>query len=267
MNFQPPSRGGRPEKATWPLTVVATHDVTPRMRRVSLVGEDMSAFAYRPGQDLVLALPQPGEAARRHYTIRAFDPVEQRLEIDVVMHGDNPGPAWARNARIGDTLEAVGPRGRTSLNAAADWHLFVGDETALPGIFAMAETLPAKARAWAILEIQDAGEEQPLEGAAQIQVRWLHRGGPIKPHSQALIDAVAAFEIPEGVGQLYLLGETSTVRAQRQGLIARGFSKMQITAEGYWRPGRVGGHDHVFDAETLAHMAVAKAFRRREGVR
>jgi hypothetical protein len=25
----------------------------------------------------------------------------------------------------------------------------------------------------------------------------------------------------------------------------RGMSRDQIYAEGYWRPGRVGGHDHV----------------------
>jgi NADPH-dependent ferric siderophore reductase len=33
----------------------------------------------------------------------------------------------------------------------------------------------------------------------------------------------------------------------RRELIARGFPKQQISAEGYWRPGRVGGHDHVDD--------------------
>ena len=32
---------------------------------------------------------------------------------------------------------------------------------------------------------------------------------------------------------------------QRHYLLASGFDKAQVTAEGYWRPGRVGGHDHV----------------------
>ena len=62
-----------------------------------------------------------------------------------------------------------------------------------------------------------------------------------------LIEAIVNFEPPPGVGHVYLLGETSTVRAQRQNLVARGFPKDHIFAEGYWRPDRIGGHDHVDD--------------------
>ncbi len=62
-----------------------------------------------------------------------------------------------------------------------------------------------------------------------------------------MIQTITRFEPPPGVGHVYLLGETSTVRAQRQALVAKGFPKAQIFAEGYWRPGRVGGHDHVDD--------------------
>ena len=44
-----------------------------------------------------------------------------------------------------------------------------------------------------------------------------------------------------------MLGETSTIRRQRHDLIARGMGKEQIFGEGYWRPGRVGGHDHLVE--------------------
>ncbi|MFI4936435.1 MAG: siderophore-interacting protein [Caulobacterales bacterium] len=241
--FPFPARAHRP---TWPLTVVGAADLTPRMRRVSLVGESLTGFAYRPGQDLALMLPDArGQVARRHYTIRRFDPVEQRLEIDVVLHGQSPGAEWARGARIGDPLIAQGPRGRTVVSGRADWHLFTGDETALPAIFAMVESLPAGATAFAILEVEGAEEEQALETDARLDLTWIHRNGPPGPSSPALIEALAAFQLPAGAGHAYVIGETSTVRSQRQGLIARGFPKHQIAAEGYWRPGRTGGHDHV----------------------
>ena len=70
MNTQPTNFFGRPQRPTWRLTVVGARDVTPRMREVSLVGDDLSAFSYRPGQDLVLNLPTGDGFARRHYTIR-----------------------------------------------------------------------------------------------------------------------------------------------------------------------------------------------------
>ena len=245
----------RPPLPRWPLTVVDAFDVTPRLRRVRLIGEDLDGFSFRPGQDLVLNIPTGGEIARRHYTIRGFDRDELRLDIDVVLHGDSPAVGWARSAKLDDAIEVEGPRGRTVLAPEADWHLFVGDETCLPGIFAMAETLPATTKAFVILEVAGPDEEQPLASAADVEVRWLPRGGPAEPSSPTLIQNVAAFTPPLGDGHAYVIGETSTVRAIRQGLIGRGFPRDRIAAEGYWRPGRIGGHDHVFDAEMMEARA------------
>ncbi len=239
----------RPPRPTWRLTVVGARDVTPRMREVSLIGDDLAAFAYRPGQDLVLGLPTETGTARRHYTVRRFDPTELRLDIQFVMHGDAPAARWARQTRLGDRLVAEGPRGRTVVSGEADWRLFTGDETALPGIAAMIESLPRGERAFAIVEVAGPDEEQPIETAAELEVLWLHRGGAPAAPSRALIDALAAFELPPGVGQACVIGETATVRAQRQSLLARGMEKRQIAAEGYWRPGRVGGHDHILEPD------------------
>jgi NADPH-dependent ferric siderophore reductase len=143
------------------------------------------------------------------------------------------------------------------INPAADWHLFVGDETGLPAILAMLESLPAETAATAILEVENGLERQPHAGSDSVAMEWFHRGGRGASPSQALIDRLALFAPPPGVGHAYIIGETSTVRAIRQGLIARGFPRERITAEGYWRPGRVGGHDHVFDADERAERVVA----------
>jgi NADPH-dependent ferric siderophore reductase len=242
---------GRRERPSWRLTVVGARDVTPRMREVSFIGEDLARFAYRPGQDLVLSLPTPQGVARRHYTIRRFDACELRLDIQFVLHGASPATRFARSAAIGEEIVAEGPRGRTSAAGEADWRLFTGDETALPGIAAMIESLPARERAFAIVEVAGPEEEQAIESDAAVEVRWLHRGGLPTAASPRLIDALASFRLPPGVGQACVIGETATVRAQRHDLIARGLPKSQIAAEGYWRPGRVGGHDHVFDPEMI----------------
>lgn len=251
--FAIPTRVPRP---AWPLTVVGAKDLTPRMRRVSLIGEGLDLFAYRPGQDLVLTLPTDGGVARRHYTIRRFDREELRLDIDFVMHGSSPATNWAHSVRIGDPLLAEGPRGRTVINNRADWHLFTGDETALPAIAAMIESLPAGVRAFAFVEVAGPEEEVAIETEARVDFAWLHRGGPPVAASAGLIGAVASFEPPAGPGHAYIIGETATVRAQRQGLIARGFPKDRIAAEGYWRPGRIGGHDHIVEPSEWAGRGI-----------
>jgi NADPH-dependent ferric siderophore reductase len=115
----------------------------------------------------------------------------------------------------------------------------------------MLESLPAGERAVAIIEVAGPEEEQVIETNARVEMRWLHRGGPPTAASPRLIDALASFALPPGVGQACVIGETAAVRAQRHDLIARGLPKGQIAAEGYWRPGRIGGHDHVFDPEMI----------------
>lgn len=235
----------------WNLKVVETIELTPRMRRVVLTSDDLDGFEPKGGQDVVLMLPDAqGALGRRHYTVRRYDPARRLIDIDVVMHGDStPATRWALGSIPGDEVLAFGPRGRNTLHEGADWRVFIGDETAIPGFFGMIEALPRGARARAMIEIQSDADRQAVDSDGEVEIEWLSRGGaPARPGSAGLIEAVAAFEPPAGVGHVYLLGETSTVRAQRQELVRRGFPKDRIFAEGYWRPGRVGGHDHVDDS-------------------
>jgi NADPH-dependent ferric siderophore reductase len=232
----------------WIVSVVEAFDVTPRMRRVRLTGGDLVGFTYKPGQEIILRLPQPdGEVLRRHYTIRKFDAARNILDIDFVMHGNSPATNWARGAKAGDHLEFTGPRGRVVLNPDAEWHVFCGDESCIPGIFNMLEALPKLARAYVFLETGNEDDKQPLSPAADVSITWLLRNGAHAGPSRILADRLAAFEFPAGLGHAYIIGETSNARAMRRELIARGFPRDQISAEGYWRPGRVGGHDHVDD--------------------
>jgi NADPH-dependent ferric siderophore reductase len=229
----------------WSLSVVETAEVTPRMRTVSFTGPDLAELDWRPGQDLVLGLPQAdGEVARRHYTIRDVNKAARRLDVDFVLHGDSPAGRWLADARPGAVIEARGPRGRTHIAAGAEQHLFLGDETAIPAIFAMTESLPPGARAVALIEVEGPDETQSLACDAEVEVEWLFRRRPAGPSDLGLMALAARAPDPRGA-HAYVLGETSNVRAQRHHLLRLGFAREQITAEGYWRPGRIGGHDHV----------------------
>lgn len=232
------------------LQVAETREVTPRMRRVTLTGDALAGFAPEPGQDMIFLLPDGSEQlGRRHYSIRGFDPSSRRLDIDVVIHSDSsPGAKWALTSRPGDEVLSFGPRGRNVVHPGADWRLFTGDESCIPPIFAMLESLPAGAKAHAFIEVQSDADRQPLNSAADVELTWISRdGAPAEPSSPRLIAAIAQFQLPAGIGHAYVLGETSTIRRQRHDLIARGLPKEQIFGEGYWRPGRVGGHDHLVE--------------------
>jgi NADPH-dependent ferric siderophore reductase len=169
------------------------------------------------------------------------------ISIDFVLHGETPAPAWARQTKPGDTIEARGPRGGTVLRPDADWHLLTGDETCIPAIAHILETMPVGAKAFVFIEVEDRNGEIDLKTETDAVIRWVHRNGAPAGPSELMNGMLQDLALPPGNGHAYIIGETSNVRRQRHTLLARGLARDQISSEGYWRPGRIGGHDHVDD--------------------
>ncbi|MGO4833495.1 siderophore-interacting protein [Rhizobiaceae sp. 2RAB30] len=249
MSQEPVPMAGRPNLRSWDLSVIESFDTDPNMRRVLLTSDDLAEMQYRPGQALVLMLPGPDGTpiGRRDYTIRALDQEKAILTIDFVLHGDTPAPNWARSTKPGDRIAAKGPRGNVHLRPDAEWHLDSGDETCIPAIAHMLECAPAGARILAFIEVTGATSQIALETEAEVDLRWVHRGGAAPGPSDLMLAAVENATLPAGRGHACLIGETSNVRKLRHALLARGFPRDRIASEGYWRPGRIGGHDHVDD--------------------
>lgn len=221
--------------------VVSSTRLTPHMQRIELAAAELDGFSYRPGQDVMLLVAADGRRpVRRRYTIRQFDRARQRLTIDVVLHGDGPGERWIGSAKPGDRIEGIGPRGKVFPSMSADWHLFMGDEAALPAIAAMTESLPGDADATLVLEVPEADDEQEFAAAARTRISWLHRlerpAGD--PWSSMLVAEAAEVELPPGNGHAYLLGEASVVLTLRERLTARGLPSDQMSPKAYWGRGR-----------------------------
>jgi NADPH-dependent ferric siderophore reductase len=232
----------RKGRRAWPLRVLSKNRIAPHMTRVEFYGPDLDELMWTRGQDVVLEIPTDCGIARRHYTIRDHDAARRTLTIDFLLHGEGASGPWLDSLRTGDDVTAVGPRGHTYLRPA-DWHFFCGDETCIPGIFAMLESLPFGTKAFAFIEVDSEADIIPPRGSPL--VNWVFRNGATPGPSKLLYDAIEEFVFPQGYGFAYVIGETSNVRAIRHRLIERGIPRDRIASEGYWRPGRVGGHDHV----------------------
>ena len=225
---------------TWTLEVTATTELTPRMRRISFTSPSFDDFDYTPGQDMMLVFPRGEETTRRRYTIRSFDHARRSLDIDFVMHGDGPAVRWAAAAKAGDTIDAAGPRGAIVLSEDADWHLFAGDETAIPAFFAMMEAVPSNVPAFAFVVVEGAEDELPFDvpAAASRSVSWLRRGTSAEARERALADALAMAALPPGRGYAYLAGEVGMVAEAQRVLLERGMDGERIAPKAYWAHGR-----------------------------
>ena len=226
------------------LEVVDSATLTPHMHRLRLTAPELDGFRFDPGQDVMLLVAAEGNRpVRRRYTIRALDPAWQLLTLDVVLHGDGPGERWVRSAQPGDQIEGIGPRGKIRTSPAADWHLFIGDESALPAIFAMAESLPGDSVATLVLEVPEPADEQELLAPARTRVSWLHRLGAPAGDAAALVAEARDVELPAGTGHAYLFGEAKVVLQLREVLAERGLVPDQMSPKAYWGRGRANaGH-------------------------
>ncbi|WP_314173282.1 siderophore-interacting protein [Streptomyces winkii] len=239
--------------------VVRTEQLTPHMVRVVLGGPGLAEFEAGEHTDHYVKLlfpvpgveyPEPFDIARiradfprdqwpvtRTYTVRTWAPSARELTLDFVVHGDEglAGP-WARSARPGDEIRFLGPGGAYSPSPDADWHLLAGDESALPAIGAALEAMPADACVRALIEVEDAREEQKLSAPDTASVVWLHRRGARV--GKALIEAVRALEFPPGTPQAFVHGEAGFVKELRRHLrLERGLERDQLSVSGYWRLG------------------------------
>jgi Siderophore-interacting FAD-binding domain/Siderophore-interacting protein len=98
--------------------------------------------------DELRSLPREQRPFRRRYTVRRWDAAARRLTLEIVVHSDTgAGGPWVAGADQGDALVFTGPAGAYRPDPQADWHLMVGDESALPAIAASLEAVPAGARA------------------------------------------------------------------------------------------------------------------------
>src|SRR4051812_30537853 len=179
--------------------VVRVEPLTPATSRLVLGGEALADLPVEePGEILTLLWPAPGRELvlpgagwrfppgvadaqhARNYTVRGFDAAAGELHVDVVLHGDHGHAArWAAAAAPGDTVGFAGPRVHWTTDPDADWSLLVADETGLPAVAAIAETLPADRPAIAVLEVAGAAEERPI--APGVEVHWIHRLRPPGP--------------------------------------------------------------------------------------
>jgi NADPH-dependent ferric siderophore reductase len=227
-----------PTARTFSLTVTGVADVGPRVRRVTLSGEGLAGFTALPGQDVVLHLTDDrGGGISRRYTIRHLDTERLHVDLDFVLHGHGPAALWATVVSVGDSVEIFGPRGKVRLSHAS-WQLFAGDESAFPAIAEMVAALPSSTHVVALIEVQDAEDEQPIDGAAQADVRWLHRSTTPAGQSELLDQALQALKVPDAERHAYLFGESRVVRRLRDQLTRRGLGASEISAKGYWNLGR-----------------------------
>ncbi|NWD26994.1 siderophore-interacting protein [Pseudomonas yamanorum] len=230
------------------LEVLRVKDITPRMRRITVGGPELTGFVSLGSDDHIkLLFPQNAaevaalesptfsikdaeDLAMRDYTPRRIDLANNELDIDFVLHGDGPASTWADQVQVGQRLYIGGPRGSLIVPDIFDSYLLIGDETALPAIGRRLDELPAGRMVLAVVEIANAAEQQTLNSAADVEVIWVIRG------QDDLVETVRNLTLPSGSLYSFVATESKLSRQVRRVLLDQHkVNESFLKAVGYWR--------------------------------
>ncbi|WLT10635.1 siderophore-interacting protein [Bifidobacterium asteroides] len=213
------------------VTVARAETLSPHFKRIVFQGPDLQNFAdagYDERIKILLPLPDgslpapsffeaspedplawyqkwralPAERRNplRTYTVRKVRPGSEQIDVDFVIH-DHAGPAgaFAEAAKPGDQAIIIGPNAQAEGPVAGmDFHpgqsrhlLLVGDETAVPAIAAIMDSLIRdhwQGEGMAVIEVPTEEDRLPLPEHEGIRIIWTtcDESG----HGQALTEAM-----------------------------------------------------------------------------
>ncbi|TGB10662.1 siderophore-interacting protein [Streptomyces sp. MZ04] len=245
------------------------------LARMASAGRDqrIKVFLPHPGQDApVMPDTSGGDAATwyadwlaldpdvrgimRTYTTRELRRDPDELIVDFAVHGPTPSPSdgpatsWARKAVPGSRIGVLAPieeeNGAYDFRPPqdTDWVLLTADESALPAVASILETLPpgTPTRVW--IEVHDPADRQELPTKAAAEITWLTETGATPP-------AIRAAELPSGTPYAWITGESATVKTTRRHLVGdRAFDRKRVSFSGYWRRGTTT--DELIDRDESA---------------
>lgn len=223
------------------LTVTGVEAVGRHFVRVTLGGEALADFASDSFDDHVkLLFPVPGgEPVMRDYTPRAFDRARRELVIEFVLHEEGPASDWARQARVGQTLVVAGPRGSMVIPADYDWHLLVGDASALPALCRRVAELPADARVHVLALLPEDADGIGLPASSHVRLTQVQ-------DDAALLQSLRAMPWPDGEGFVWCAGEAALMKQVRHLVLdERAHPKEAARIAAYWKRGVSDHHERL----------------------
>jgi NADPH-dependent ferric siderophore reductase len=221
------------------VEVVHIDQLSPGFVAITFHGEALVDFNSLSFDDHVKFMfdGADGQQVRRDYTPRRFDVDACELTLEFALHGHGGAAEWARTATIGAHAIIGGPRGSMIVPLEMDWHLLIGDDSALPAITRRLEELPQDARVQVVV-LAAAADRRGFFTNAQADIHWVESG-------DALLDVLAGLPLQPGAGIAWGGGEASLMVRVRQLLLDKGLPRQATRVSAYWKHGVADHHERL----------------------
>lgn len=156
-----------------------------------------------------------------------------------MLHEGGYASDWAQQAAVGQRLMIGGPRGSMIVPMEYDWHILIGDPTALPAISRRIEELPAGAQVIVLAQVEDSDDIRTFDTAAHLDIKW-------STAPDELLLAVKSLILPAGTSYIWCAGEANVMAEIKQILIKdKNYPSKDISVASYWKKGFSNFHEHL----------------------
>jgi len=241
--------------------------LSPNLHRVTITGDALADFPWR-GFDhwfrLFLRLPHQtgfhlpelsgtgwwrqyrllGKADRPHcsnYTVGGYRPAQREMDIDFVVHRDATGALegaaaiWACAAQPGESLALLDQGILFDPPADATEVTIVADESGLPAVTGILQSLPRTTVGRVLQEVPTALDMREFDAPPGMAITWLVRDDPALVPGGKALDAVLGLPALDPAGYAFVVGESTLATAGRRQLHRLGLPKNRITFSGFWK--------------------------------
>ncbi|MBC2665866.1 siderophore-interacting protein [Novosphingobium flavum] len=218
--------------------VVGVEPVGASLLSITLGGEDLAGFTSLGFDDHVKFIFDNGgeEPEKRDLTPRRWNPELNQLTLELAFHEGGAACEWVKTAEPGAKCVVGGPKSSIVIPVDYDWHVLVGDLTAVPAIARRLEQLPAGCRAYVFVLAPLEEDRRELTSDAKVEQHWA-------ASEDELIADLRALPFPAGEGFVWCAGESHLMAQLREVVLREKEHPLQSTRiAGYWMRGAKGEH-------------------------
>jgi len=229
------------DKALNKGTIIFKQQITSKTWHIQLRVNPADFKDYIPGQQLRIMVGRDKLLALgdlvRTYSVWNYDELQQTADLAVCTFSDGSGARWANEAVLGQTVYFGGPKGKFTIDTAADNYLLLGDISALSHLYELSRNAGLRKKITGIIYAGNREHFFPdFNNSASFG--FLQNDGNIV---EMMIEEIVWNDMPKEDTLVYIAGETAFCTALNNYFRkVQGWPSKQIKTKPFWHPDKKG---------------------------
>ena len=221
-------------------TVIYREQITPHVYHIRIQADALKDHHYIPGEHLRLFVGMDRDTALdsklRTYSIWDHNATRGTADMAVCVHSTGIGAIWAAQVSVGETIYYMGPKGKLTIDYAADSHLMISDSSALSHMYAIKRHIGSGRINFGITYGADASEHYAdLDGSRPFQ--FLQHG---YDPTERIIEAANVLKDKLSPRSAIYIGGDARVCKSLSRYFRQNWPDATVLSKGFWMPGKTG---------------------------